>query len=52
MKQYIPLQTTKTAGLLSVLRIAVGSRYETVANIDVQDGITNGSSSIVKKFKI
>ncbi|KAJ8049533.1 ATP-dependent DNA helicase pfh1 [Holothuria leucospilota] len=51
LKEQFPKEANKTAGLLCSLPIAVDSICETVANIDVQDGITNGSACIIKHIQ-
>ncbi|KAJ8048298.1 ATP-dependent DNA helicase PIF1 [Holothuria leucospilota] len=51
LKKRFPTVANKTAGLMLSLPVAVDSIYETVANIDVNDGITNGSSCIVKHIQ-
>jgi hypothetical protein len=37
-----------TANLAKHVELAVGMKYDITANIDVEDGITNGSSCEVK----
>jgi hypothetical protein len=51
IKSKIPKDASKTAGLMYELQIAVDMRYETIANISVEDGITNGAGCVVKKIQ-
>ncbi|XP_071810917.1 uncharacterized protein [Apostichopus japonicus] len=51
IKAAIPTDPSKTCGLFGALPIAVENKYETVVNVDVDDGITNGSSCVVKKLQ-
>lgn len=46
----IPDDTSKTMGLKTNLLVGVGVTYELCVNIDVDDGLTNGSPCIVKKI--
>ena len=50
IKSKISTDPSKTAGLFAELQLAVGLRYETVANINVEDGITNGSGCVLKRI--
>jgi ATP-dependent DNA helicase PIF1 len=40
-----------TANLMCNLKLAVNCRYQTTINIDVEDGMINGSGSVAKKFQ-
>ena len=42
------LDPSKTAGLSSCLQLGVGLHYEVTANINVEDGLTNGAAGTVK----
>jgi hypothetical protein len=44
----IPKKQSETANLAKHVELAVGMKYDITANIDVDDGITNGSSCEVK----
>ena len=44
----IPNKQSETANLAKHVELAVGMKYDITANIDVEDGITNGSSCEVK----
>jgi hypothetical protein len=44
----IPNKQSETANLAKHVELAVGMKYDITANIDVDDGITNGSSCEVK----
>jgi hypothetical protein len=44
----IPNKQSETANLAKHVQLAVGMKYDITANIDVEDGITNGSSCEVK----
>ncbi|XP_070548510.1 uncharacterized protein [Ptychodera flava] len=46
----IPTDSSKTCGLLSEACIAIGLRYDITANIDVEDGMTNGAGCIVQQI--
>ena len=50
VKAKIPSVTSKTMGLLTNLPVAVGLHYELCLNVAVEDGLTNGTSCVVKKF--
>lgn len=43
----IPKDTSKTAGLLLSLPLAVGLQYDLAANIDTSDGLTNEASCLL-----
>ena len=47
-KARIPTQSSKTMGLLTNLPVAVGLQYEICINVVVEDGLTNGTSCVVK----
>ena len=51
IRQRIPDDTSKTAGLMSKLPVCVGLRYETTCNLKTEDGIVNGASCILKKIE-
>lgn len=44
----IPNDPSKTMGLQSVLKIAENLQAEVTANADIEDGLTNGASCLVK----
>ena len=46
--QKLPNDFSKTGQLLKVLTVAVGMIYVMTVNVDVEDGLTNGSPGIVK----
>ena len=50
MKQKIPDNPTKTMGLYSVVSVAVDSKYDLTSNVDVADGLTNGSECVIKSI--
>lgn len=50
IKDSISTNPNNTCGLLKTLEVALNNRYETIANIDVRDGITNGTTCIPKQF--
>ena len=43
--------TRKTMGLEYSLEIAIGLRYDIVANLDIEDGLVNGASCVAKKVE-
>jgi hypothetical protein len=47
----IPNKQSETANLAKHVELAVGMKYDITANIDVEDGITNGSSISLSLFK-
>ena len=47
----ISADPTRTAGLLNPLNVGIGLRYEVVANIAVEDGLTNGAGCVLKKIE-
>lgn len=46
----IPVENSKTMGLSTKLKLVLNIPAEITNNVDVQDGITNGASCIVKHF--
>ena len=50
MKQKIPDNPTKTMGLYSLVSVAVDSKYDLTSNVDVTDGLTNGSECVIKSI--
>ena len=50
MKQKIPDNPTKTMGLYSAVSVAVDSKYDLTSNVDVSDGLTNGSECVIKSI--
>ena len=50
MKAKIPTDVTKTMGLHAMLFIAVETKYDLTANIDVTDGMTNGTECVLTKI--
>ncbi len=51
IRKAVPTQSTKTAGLVKHLEVALGMKYEIVANIDVEDGLTNGAGCTITKIQ-
>ena len=48
----IPTDARKTKQLQHELHIALGLKYETVLNVNTEDGLTNGASCIVKCVQV
>jgi hypothetical protein len=48
VKKSIPSDTNKTMGLARELDLSLNIRCEISVNIDVEDGISNGSSCVLK----
>ena len=46
----IPDDAGKTMGLQKFLHLAIGPQYELCVNVCVEDGLTNGTSCVLKKF--
>lgn len=46
----IPLDSTKTKGLSNILNLAEDLHGELSINVDVSDGLTNGTPCIIKKL--
>ena len=46
----IPDDAGKTMGLQKFLHLAIGPPYELCVNVCVEDGLTNGTSCVLKKF--
>ena len=44
----LPDDFSKTANLMKLLTVAVGMIYVMTVNVDVEDGLTNGSTGVVK----
>jgi len=49
-KKQIPGDATKTMGLYSVVKVAVGLKYDLTTNVAVTDGLTNGAECIIQKI--
>ena len=47
----LPTNQSNTANLAMQVELAVGMKYDLTANIDVADGLTNGSSCEIKMFE-
>lgn len=47
----LPNNQSNTANLAQKVELVVGMKYDLTANIDVADGLTNGSSCEIKKFE-
>ena len=47
----VPDDSTRTMGLASSLKLVMGVPAEITNNVSVQDGVTNGSSCIIKHFE-
>ena len=50
MKNKVPDDPTKTMGLYSVVSAAVDSKYDLTTNVDVSDGLTNGTECVIKSI--
>ena len=50
MKQRIPLESSKTMGLLSTVAVTVGAKYDLTTNVSVLDGMTNGAECVVENI--
>ena len=48
MKNKIPDDPTKTMGFVSVLPVATKTKYDLITNIDVADGLTNGTECVIE----
>ena len=51
IKQAIKSDPSKTAGLHNPLNMGIGLRYELVANLGVEDGLTNGAGCFLRKIE-
>jgi hypothetical protein len=47
----LPNDCTKTAGLSKKIGMAVGMTYDICANLDVNDGLANGSNCLIKSIE-
>ena len=50
MREKIPDDPTKTMGLYTVVAVAVGAKIDLTTNVNVADGLTNGSECTIKKI--
>ena len=50
MKSNIPDNPTKTMGLYSVVSLATNEKYDITSNINVSDGLTNGTECVIKEI--
>lgn len=50
MKQKIPDNPTKTMGLYSVVSAALDSKYDLTSNVDITDGLTNGTECVINSI--
>ena len=50
--QCIPNDCSKTMGLMKQLQVTISARVELSANVNVEDGLANGSSGIVKWVQV
>ncbi len=48
--QRLPSKMSDTANLMREVPLAVNCRYQCTLNIDIEDGLTNGSSGVVRKL--
>ena len=51
IRERIPDDVSKTAGLMSKLPACICLRYETTCNLNTEDGIVNGASCILRKIQ-
>ena len=52
MREKIPDDPTKTMGLYTVVAVAVGAKFDLTTNVNVADGLTNGSECTIKKNRL
>ena len=50
MKNKIPDDPTKTLGLHSLVSVATKAKYDLTTNIDVTDGLTNGTECVIENI--
>ena len=50
MREKIPDDPAKTMGLHIVVAVAVGAKFDLTTNVNVADGLTNGSGCTIKKI--
>ena len=50
MKNRIPDDPTKTMGLYSVAPVATVAKYDLTTNVDVSDGLTNGTECVIENI--
>lgn len=50
MKGKIPNDPTKTMGLYSLASLATDGKYDLTTNVDVTDGLTNGTECVIKSI--
>ncbi|XP_069109878.1 uncharacterized protein [Argopecten irradians] len=49
--QALPCDVSKTAGLMTIVPVAVGMVYEVTANLNIEDGLVNGACCVVKHIE-